>query len=95
MTGQIKETIEVLEDAKKGIERYEMTEWYDVAIGALEKQIPKKPIQLKGYKEPCFCPICEPSDETFVKATCDHDKYNYCPICGQKLDWGNDNDRAD
>lgn len=61
----------------------------------IEKKIPKKPIQLKGYKEPCFCPVCEPSDETFVKANYDHDKYNYCPICGQKLDWGNENDKKD
>ena len=56
----------------------------------IEKQIPKKPIQLKGYKEPCFCPICTPSDNTFVKCSYEHDTYNYCPMCGQRIDWGNE-----
>lgn len=61
-----------------------------MGIEALEKQIPKKPIQLKGYKKPCFCPICIPSDNTFVKCSYEHDTYNYCPMCGQRIDWGNE-----
>ena len=40
---------------------------FDVAISALEKQIPKKPLQACGHA----------TDKTM----------NYCPVCGQALDW--------
>lgn len=51
----------------------------DMAIQALEKQIPKKPLQ-KSYmvKDAVVCPICE-----FVVLKAD----NYCSHCGQHLDW--------
>ena len=50
-----------------------------VAIQALEKQIPKKPLQ-KSYmvKGAVVCPICE-----FVVLKAD----GYCSHCGQHLDW--------
>ena len=35
MTEQIKKTIKILKDAKIGIERWDMTEWYDTAIRSL------------------------------------------------------------
>lgn len=53
-----------------------------VAIQALEKQIPKKPLQ-KSYmvKGAVVCPICE-----FVVLKAD----GYCSHCGQHLDWSNE-----
>ena len=53
------------------------------AIKALEKQIPKK-MEFIPKKFPCDykCPNgCKQYDEY---------KINYCPNCGQKLDWGNE-----
>ena len=46
-----------------------------ICIKALEKQIPKKPIDRCMFKE---CPTC---NEIEI-AGC-----GYCPSCGQKLDW--------
>lgn len=51
----------------------EIEEAYDIAIAALEKQIPKK---MDRY----YCPICRHYFE-------DGEAHNYCPNCGQKLDW--------
>ena len=57
----------------------------DIAISALEKQIPKKPLQqqLNVNKDLIgLCPVCK---EMWVI------KYKeYCANCGQKLDWGED-----
>ena len=50
-----------------------------IAISALEKQIPKKPIRLLYY-EVGDCPFCE----TIVYISED----GFCPSCGQALDWG-------
>ena len=49
----------------------------DIAISALDKQIPKKPIGFGG------CPVCYQPMSTSP---------NYCPHCGQKLNWSNSND---
>ena len=46
----------------------------DVAISALENQIPSKPIPHTLYQ----CPNCE---ENISKT------YKHCPNCGQALDW--------
>ena len=55
----------------------------------LEKQIPKKPIiTIDGFfnGQPIYdtwgCPNCGKVNET------DFEDYEYCPICGQALDWG-------
>ena len=50
-------------------------EAYDIAIKALEKQVPKKPIDKLMYIE---CPSCE---------NVGIEDCNYCPECGQRLDW--------
>jgi predicted RNA-binding Zn-ribbon protein involved in translation (DUF1610 family) len=53
----------------------------DVAIKALEKQIPKKP--LNDY---CWhCPNCE--EEVYWDTECGQQKFRYCHNCGQKIDW--------
>ncbi len=62
---------------------------YELAIGALEKQLPKKPnFEGDGYApdgtfvyDTWECPNCGECYEV------DYDDYDYCPKCGQKLDW--------
>nr|DAI08176.1 MAG TPA: DNA-directed RNA polymerase subunit [Caudoviricetes sp.] len=61
----------------------------DMAIKALEKQIPKKPtFEGDGFDEngniiydTWICPCCEEEYEV------DYDDYKYCPWCGQMIDW--------
>lgn len=58
------------------------------AIDALEKQIPKEPKYKKQLRDffgmvyftKCDCPCCGKT-EIYSNA-------NYCPECGQKIDWG-------
>ena len=65
-----------------------------IAIQALGKQIPKKPTyEGDGYApdgtfvlDEWICPCCETRYEV------DYDDYDYCPNCGQKLDWEDDDD---
>lgn len=63
------------------------TEALNMAVKALEKQIPKKPINVeKHYYE---CPCCTrdlgiSDDDIFVY---DEPKPQYCRYCGQALDW--------
>lgn len=60
-----------------------------IAIEALEKQMPKKPTyEGDGYApdgtlvyDTWICPCCDKRYEV------DYDDYDYCPDCGQKLDW--------
>ena len=66
----------------------------EIAIQALEKQIPKKPTyEGDGYApdgtfvlDEWICPYCETRYEV------DYDDYDYFPNCGQKLDWEDDDD---
>ena len=62
-------------------------ECLDVAIEALEKQMPKKPyVEGDGYADghlvydTWICPNCENHYEI------DYDNYDYCPNCGQHID---------
>ena len=59
---------------------YETYEAVDIAIQALEKQIPKKPITDDRYIM-YICPCCN----DFIKVS-----HNYCPNCGQELDWSDE-----
>ena len=68
-----------------GIIPQKRAEALDVAIQALEKQIPKKP--MISYDERvkenwCSCSVC-----TFGFGWKRTIHYKYCPDCGQKLDW--------
>lgn len=61
-----------------------------MAIKALEKQIPKKPKMrhtkdFDGYNDG-WCPCCG----KYVQEL-EYDK-KYCQECGQKLDWGEENE---
>ena len=61
----------------------------DMAIKALEKQIPKKPTyDGDGYApdgtfvwDEWLCPCCRSRYEI------DYDEYDFCPNCGQAIDW--------
>ena len=59
---------------------YETYEAVDIAIKALEKQIPKKPKTDDRYVM-YICPRCN----EFIKIN-----KNYCMNCGQKLDWSDE-----
>ena len=54
-------------------------EAFQMAIQALEKQIPKKPIFTED-KQFALCPCCDMKGLT--------DKQKYCDNCGQSIDWG-------
>ncbi len=56
-----------------------------LAMAALEKQEPKKPLYENIYGDCAVysCPVCK--DETMIL-----NGDNYCTMCGQKLDWGGD-----
>lgn len=53
-----------------------------VTIDALEKQVPKKPIELDKWGEYYECPIC--NKYAVDNLGC---KYKFCRECGQKFDW--------
>lgn len=53
---------------------------FETAIEALEKQIPNK-LKDDGW---LYCPIC--GRDVLM------DRFDYCPDCGQALDWSENND---
>jgi hypothetical protein len=55
----------------------------DLAIKALKKQIPKKPINQSSWKA---CPVCT-QGISVTKKTPSPSAVEYCFHCGQKLDW--------
>lgn len=82
------EEITRLENAPK-INGCEMTdEWKEqleickTAKSAIEKQIPKKPLDIEKDYDGDYgkCPNCE-------KMLLDFEDYKYCKHCGQALDW--------
>lgn len=90
----IKSKIHILEKLKNygsAIEerKKKHIELYNTAIEALEKQLPKKPnFEGDGYApdgtfvyDTWECPNCGECYEV------DYDDYDYCPKCGQKIDW--------
>ena len=59
----------------------EMQELSDMAVAALEKQIPKKPITYKGTNRADCC-VCGATVRGIKEPFGD-----WCSKCGQKLDW--------
>lgn len=81
---------EAIAHAKEQTEIFSGThgKFLDMAIAALEKQIPKKPTyEGDGYwngqlvYDTWICPNCEKCYEV------DYEEYDHCPNCGQKIDW--------
>ena len=64
--------------------------YHQLAISALEKQIPKRPLADDNgsveYHE-CWleCPLC---GEAIPEYTSENETECYCVGCGQKLEWG-------
>ena len=55
-----------------------------LAIEALEKQIPKKPLHMhKNY----YCPICKEDGWMLWDDAIPNDMDKYCGMCGQAIDW--------
>ena len=86
-----KEAIEIVENEKPCCgeklifteeERYEAL---NMAISALEKQIPKKPISLGEDidRDVGQCPNCKEIIDTY-------EDYKYCSDCGQAIDWSDE-----
>ena len=76
-----------------GIIPQKRAEALDVAIQALEKQIPKKPIMKQYFEdledEYLCCPTC---GEILTDRIPDDNKtfYFHCMNCGQKFDWSDE-----
>ena len=64
-----------------------MCEKINLALEALEKQIPKKPLHMhKNY----YCPICKEDGWMLWDDAIPNDMDKYCGICGQAIDWRDD-----
>lgn len=88
------EAIECLKSNKPTSGYVMLQESIDMAIKALEKQIPKKPTyDGDGYApdgtfvwDEWICPCCGTRYEV------DYDEHDFCPNCGQKIDWSDENE---
>ncbi len=69
-----------MQESIKNFHRYdeEVEGSCDVAISALKKQLPKKPVMTED-KQFALCPCCNGKGLL--------DKQMYCDCCGQRLDW--------
>ena len=66
------------EDCRMGAEAM------NLAIDALVKQIPKKPLHMhKNY----YCPICKEDGWMLWDDAVPNDMDKYCGKCGQAIDW--------
>ena len=64
-----------------------MCEKVNLALEALEKQIPKKPLHMhKNY----YCPICKEDGWMLWDDAIPNDMDKYCGKCGQAIDWSDD-----
>lgn len=82
------EAIKELRDIRPrgGIIPQKRAEALDVAIQALEKQIPMKPMMVYDVRIDsnwCSCPICANGIGWEIKAR----KIKFCWECGKRLDW--------
>lgn len=89
-----KNAISILNSARPRKGSYDrLQSAFDMAIKALKKQIPKQPYYSgDGYwngelvYDTWECPNCSKSYEV------DYDDFDYCPNCGQKIDWSKSNE---
>lgn len=97
---ETKKAIEILKErleiAKGYPEIHEYGEAIEVGISALEKQIPKKPVRQDIYSN-YECPCCKSTrvveyDTENREYDLDCGKNDYCPDCGQKIDWSEESE---
>ena len=61
-----------------------VTTYAKLAVEALEKQIPKKPLHMhKNY----YCPICKEDGWMLWDDAIPNDMDKYCGKCGHAIDW--------
>lgn len=79
--------VEALEALKSGfLDTADIEPYMQIICNALEKQIPKKPNNI-------YCPICKrplrkaKEDIGYTGKVKKRKADNYCPGCGQALDW--------
>ena len=89
------ELMEMAIKALEEVQKYRAIGTPEECRAAVEKQTAKKPdYEGDGYADghlvydTWICPCCGKHYEV------DYDNYNYCPDCGQKLDWS-DEDEVD
>lgn len=80
-----REAIKQIEENIALIRDLDCTE-YEMAIAALEKQVPKKPVdQMDNFGcTTLSCPICKNHVINYFNR---HIKPPHCMMCGQKLEW--------
>ena len=62
----------------------QMCEKVNLALEALKKQVPKKPLHMhKNY----YCPICKEDGWLLWDDAVPNDMDKYCGKCGQAIDW--------
>ena len=82
---RIEETIKNIQEMfPKGLCEVDEYKMAQVAIQALEKQLPKKVVEDKNIY---ICPHCGANVETDCGDDMLDYRLNYCDNCGQKLDW--------
>lgn len=79
----VEETITLVKECGFNVETTKHSECEKVVLNALEKQIPKKPLDIEGDYTALYgsCPNCK-------NIVCDNEDYKFCNECGQALDWG-------
>ena len=77
------------EDCRYGSDCEICLEAVDMAISALEKQIPNRPQQDEYFKHDYICSCCGEKLAESVDDDCDlqEEMAGWCPHCGQALDW--------
>ena len=85
------ELMEMAIKALEEVQKYRAIVTPEECRAAVEKQTAKKPdYEGDGYADghlvydTWICPCCGKHYEV------DYDNYNYCPDCGQKLDWSDE-----
>ena len=83
---------EAIKFAKENILAYtsEMAEFKALAIEAIEKQIPKKPIKWTKIATLNKSPEAISWESTYCCPRCESNlapQYKYCPQCGLEIDW--------
>lgn len=83
--------IAIIESTNFSTNSLDVMEAIETAKAALEKQIPKSPdYEGDGYSngelvyDTWVCPCCGQTYEV------DYDDYEYCPYCGQHIDWSDE-----